>query len=180
DPVTRAFTNLHEYTVSVGGPIIKNKTFFFALWDGLLPTTRANVNATVLTDCARRGIFRYYDNWSNGNAFQPTTTGATPRIAVVDDNGNPKTPATNPNGTPHNGILRYASVFGPLQNTPTRPDCSDATVQGNPWDANRRGVDTTGWVQNVLFKYMPAVNNYDVGDGLNTAGGRWVRGLNGA
>jgi hypothetical protein len=179
DPVTRPFTNLQEYTASVGGPIVRNKTFFFALWDGLLPTTRANVNATVLTPCARRGIFRYYDNWSNGSAFQATSTGATPRIAVVDEFGNPKAPATNPNGTPHNGILRYASVFGPLQNTPTRPDCSDAVVQGQPWDPYRTQVDPTGYIRK-LFSVMPEVNNGEIGDGLNSAGYRWVRTLHGS
>jgi hypothetical protein len=117
-PATRNWTNLNEYTGSVGGPIVKNRTFFFALWNGLLPAGRNLENPTVLTPCARNGIFRYYDNWSNGNAFQATTGGATPRIAVVDQAGNPVAPKTNPDGTAHNGILRYASVFGRLQNTP--------------------------------------------------------------
>ncbi len=28
---------------------------------------------------------------------------------------------------------------------------------------------------NTLFKYMPPVNNFDIGDGLNVAGHRWIR-----
>src|SRR5205814_10080135 len=68
------------YTLSYGGPIIKNRTFFFALWDGLLPASRTEVNSTVLTPCAARGIFRYFDNWSNGNGQQVESGGATPRI----------------------------------------------------------------------------------------------------
>src|SRR5688572_12153062 len=123
EPATRAWRNLNEYTLSMGGPIVRNRTFFFALFNGLLPAGRSNSNPTVLTPCAQQGIFRYYDNWSNGNVHQLTTGGATPRIAVVDHLGNPKPPAVNPDGTPHNGILRYASVFGPLQNVPTRADC---------------------------------------------------------
>ena len=31
-----------------------------------------------------------------------------------------------------------------------------------------------GYVK-TLFSYMPAVNNYDIGDGLNVAGHRWIR-----
>src|SRR5262245_38739885 len=178
-PLTRPWRNLHEYTASVGGPIVKNKTFFFALWDGLLPETRSLVNATVLTPCARNGIFRYYDNWANGNALQAINTGSTPRIATVDHYGNPVAPTTNPDGTPHNGILRYASVFGRLQNTPTKPDCSDAVVTGPAWDSNRNRLDTTGYITK-LFGVMPPVNNGDVGDGLNTGGSRWLQTLRGS
>ncbi len=174
-PATRDWTNLNQYTGSVGGPIVKNKTFFFALWDGLLPAGRTNVNAIVLTPCARNGVFRYFDGWANGNVLQVTQpSGANPTTAVVDYQGNPVAPATNPNGTPFNGALRYASVFGLLANTPTRPDCSDAVVQGSPWDSNRSQMDPTGYVKKMLGA-MPLPNNYEVGDGLNTANYRWVK-----
>ena len=174
-PATRDWTNLNEYTGSVGGPIVKNKTFFFALWDGLLPAGRTNVNAQVLTPCARNGVFRYFDGWANGNLLQVTQpNGANPIRAAVDYQGNPVAPATNPNGTPFNGALRYASVFGPLANTPTQPDCSDAVVQGSPWDSNRSQMDPTGYVKKMLGA-MPRPNNYEVGDGLNSANFRWVK-----
>ena len=137
EPATRPWNNVHEYTVSLGGPIVKNKTHFFALWNGLLPQSRTNNNATVLTPCAQRGIFRYYDNWNNGNIFQVTTGGQLPPLPSSIPPGNSVAPKTNPDGTPHNGILRYASVFGPLQNNPVKPDCSDAVVQGSPWDTYR-------------------------------------------
>ena len=51
-PLTPPWTNLNEATLSVGGPIVKNKTFFFALWNGLFPETRNLTNPTVLTPCA--------------------------------------------------------------------------------------------------------------------------------
>src|SRR5678815_3150396 len=85
----------------------------------------------------------------------------------------PTPPATNPNGTPHNGILRYASVYGPLASNPAQPDCTDATVQGAPWDSFRTQRDPSGYVTKMLG-VMPTPNNYEVGDGLNTAGYRWV------
>ena len=122
--------NEHEYSVSFGGPIKKNKTFFFFLWDQQLERDRTQMRPVVLTDCARNGIFRYWQGYQNGNINQITASLATanPIRQSVDSFGNPLAPTTNPNGTPYTGELRYFSVFGPLLNTPTKPDCSDAIV----------------------------------------------------
>jgi hypothetical protein len=178
---TRNWQNQHQYTLSYGGPIVKNKTFFFALYDGQMTRIRENVNALVLTDCARNGIFRYFPDWNNGNfstnASSTPTTSATAITPVVDALGNPKAPATFRNGTPYTGTLQYYSVFGRLQNVPTRPDCSDAVVTPNTaWDSNRTGVDPTGFVKKVMDE-MPHANAFDGGssDGLNTAVYRWTR-----
>ena len=179
-PTKPDWSNTHQFTGSYSGPIVKNRTFFFALWDMALVNGRTTQNPVVLTPCARNGIFRYFDNWNNGNALQVTqSTTATPLIAVVDGIGNPARPTTNPDGTPFNGNLRYVSVFGPLQNTPAKSDCSDAIVgrastATGTWDSNRTQVDSTGFVSKLLTK-MPLPNNYEVGDGLNVAGYRWVR-----
>jgi len=178
DGVVADWANKHQYTISAGGPIQRNKTFIFALWDHQIANFRNTRNPTVLTPCAQRGIFRYYDNWNNGNALQLTTGGGTPSVAVVNGAGSPVAPATNPDGSAHNGVLRYASVFGPLQNIPSAADCSDAVVDtGNAWDANR-DRDGSGYLDTLLGK-MPAVNNYDTGDGLNTAGHRFTRSFEG-
>jgi len=59
--------NRNEYTASMGGPIVKNKTFLFGLWEQQFENRRRNGTPGLLTDCARNGIFRYYDNWADGN-----------------------------------------------------------------------------------------------------------------
>lgn len=177
--IAAPWRNLQQYTLSLGGPIVRNKTFFFALWDQQVARQRTPRQSLSLTPCAQRGIFRYFDNWNNGPVFQTTTFGGTPTTQVVNSDGTPKAPETNPDGTAHNGILRYASVFGPLQNVPTTADCSDAVVAGQPWDSYRTGMDPTGYIDNFL-SMMPKVNNYEVGDGLNTAGSRWNQTLQGA
>ena len=181
-PTPKDWINRNQYTLSFGGPLIRNKTFFFVLWDGMIVNERLVQNPTVLTPCARNGIFRHFDTWNNGNAFQVTqATGTTPTIAVVDGVGNPLRPATNPGAdqnpttNPFTGTLRYASVFGPLQNpVPPKQTVPMPIVQGAPWDTNRKAMDSTGFVSKLLDK-MPLPNHYEIGDGLNTAGYRWVR-----
>src|SRR5204862_6599129 len=136
---------------------------------------RTTQSPVVLTDCARNGVFRYYDKWVNGNQNTVTNTaGAAPTRAVVDSFGNPLTPTTNPDGTPYTGSLHYFSVFGPLANTPQQADCSDARIQGAAWDPLRTGGDSTGLIKKYL-DVMPHANRFDGGDGLNTAVDQWTR-----
>lgn len=180
-PTQPNWYNNHQLTASIGGPVVKGKTFFFALWDSAIMNGRTLQNPVVLTPCARKGIFRYFDTWNNGNYIQPTlSTGNTPTTAVVDGLGNPVAPATNPNGSAFAGSLHYASVFGTVQNpTTVNSDCSNvqvgpASTANGAWDQYRTGVDSTGFVTRLLGK-MPMPNNYEVGDGLNTAGYKWLR-----
>ncbi len=85
--------NINQLTGSYGGPIIKNKTFFFFLYDKQMVNARTTVTNQVLTDAARQGIFRYFPGWNPGNAnsaipssFNNSTTGV---YASVDVAGNP-------------------------------------------------------------------------------------------
>jgi hypothetical protein len=174
-PTTPNWFNRHEYTVSYSGPVVRNKTFFFALWEQRIENQRTTQRPVVLTDCARNGIFRYYDNWVNGNVNTTPSTGNNATRPVVDVFGNPVAPTTNPNGSAFTGQLRYYSVFGPLANTPTQPDCSDAVLAGGSWDPLRATPDTSGLIRKYLDA-MPRANRFDGGDGLNTAVHQWLRG----
>jgi hypothetical protein len=185
------WNNSHQFTVSYGGPIVQNKTFFFALFDLNRNKARSSDNFTVLTPCARLGIFRYFNGWGNGNVNGATTrtpAGSATRPSVNLD-GSPALPADSPTGqTPAQGYdnsVQAISVFGPLQNKPTQDDCSDAPINmttlvpngvtpGTGWDPYRQQLDASGYISRVLGFY-PTPNNYEVGDGLNTAGYRYLR-----
>src|SRR2546427_4477955 len=191
--ITAPWRNAHDYDVAFGGPIKKNKTFFYTLWNQLIVTSRSEASPTVLTDCARRGVFRYYDNYVNGNARQlPTIVGNAPQVATINLDGSPK----SPDGSP----LRYLSVFGPLAADPTKLDCSDAQINTSTlvpsavtssWDPFRKQLDRTGFIAGTLDT-MPHANSFDnpgnivpgpitfAPDGLNTATYRWVRTNHGA
>src|SRR5205085_1483504 len=84
-PTQPDWRNTNQYTISYGGPIVKNKTFFFVLWDQQLSKTRALQTNTVLSDSARNGIFRFWEGWVPGAADVGTTTATT--------STNPTTPA---------------------------------------------------------------------------------------
>ena len=191
--------NIHEYTMSLGGPIIKNKTFFFASWDQQIARIREHtVNPQVLTPCMSKGIYRWFDGFTSGNfTTNPNTTVSYSRTSpyterVVNKDGTPRVgeliqPSTWAPQQDRSRSLHATSVFGPLLKEIPANDynCETVTVDsnGNPtsdWvnysnllNATRT-PDSTGYVKRFL-DLTPKINNYDVGDGLNTGGSRWVR-----
>ena len=70
----------HIYGGSVGGPIWKNKTFFFVNLQRLHTHQTAQITSDVYTDAARKGLFRYVINGKNGPAGSSNPS--------VDANGN--------------------------------------------------------------------------------------------
>src|SRR5437899_2559427 len=79
------YANRNQYGARVGGPIIKNKMFFFVLTDDQRYMGKLTQNTLVLTDLAKQGIFRYSTDHRNGAANSTTPS--------VDANGNVLNPA---------------------------------------------------------------------------------------
>src|SRR5215475_9786179 len=192
------WNNTIQGTVSFGGPIIKNKTFFFGLFDLYTNHQRELDNFPVATACQRLGIVRYFNGWTPTNAYGTNQlTSATPTLRAVDLNGNPVAPtsaAPGANAALDFSTMQYRSLFGPMQTMPTKADCSDAAVNtatlvpngvsltaapgtsSGPWDNFRRQLDQTGFITKLMaLQYNPMPNNWEVGDGLNTAGYRTLR-----
>jgi hypothetical protein len=69
----------NQYGVALGGPIKKNKTFFFVNWEGQREIQASIENRLVYTQALRDGIFRF--NTARANS-----------TADVDRNGNPVVP----------------------------------------------------------------------------------------
>ena len=79
------YANRNQFGGRIGGPIIKNKMFFFVLTDDQRYMGKITQNTLVLTDLAKQGIFRYRQDHRNG-AVNSTTPS-------IDVNGNPLNPA---------------------------------------------------------------------------------------
>jgi len=148
---------LNQYGFELGGPIRKNKTFFFGSWQGQKvnfadPVDKAfGSSVNLYNQLALTGIFRYF---------------------VVDQrnpltvNGQPITQNTpllvdRASGNFASGVRACAS--------PTDANCvaSYNIFQNDPL---RRGLDPA--VKSVLGAY-PAPNQYSAGDGLNTGNFVW-------
>src|SRR5436190_21360430 len=102
--ISKDYENRNQFGVRLGGPIIKNKTFFFFLVDEQRDILKQTFVGTVLTPQARQGIFRFFPGADNQNSTQNNPT--------VDRNGNPVRPAGA------TGDLQSFSVFG---RDPLRP-----------------------------------------------------------
>jgi hypothetical protein len=176
---TPLWRNEPEITARLGGPIIKNKTFFFGLFNKQWALIKEAYTAFALTPCAKNGVYRYFSGVAPTYGGGPLAAPPTWSQPTGPGAGFTQTPYVNQAGVPRTdlGPMQYASVFGPnVSFTGGAPnaDCSNAVVSGGPRDPNRTQIDPTGYV-NTLFKYMPPVNNFDIGDGLNVAGHRWIR-----
>src|SRR5688572_5090500 len=152
----KPYTNRNQFGGRIGGPIVQNKAFFFFLYEGQRYLRKEDFVATVLTGPARQGIFRYL------TANAPGSSGGTSRR-----NGHAltTTPSVDLNG----------NVLTSAQGTPLFLNSVNLFTVGDP---NRTRIDPV-WVAPQLLPRMPMPNDYTVGDGLNTAGFRWLRPIRG-
>ncbi|HET9216132.1 MAG TPA: TonB-dependent receptor [Terriglobia bacterium] len=188
NPTEPDWRNTHQYTLSFGGPIVRNKTFFFALWDQQITNTRQVQENRVLTDSARNGVFRFWEGWVGDSADPANFTTlpnltANPTIPSVDFAGNPLRPEFWPDSSasspkPYTGRLVCFSVFGAikLDGSPFGPaDCPSGTdsagrsytgvamfpTVGSIWDSKRPSAAQAqlGYFGKIMAR-MPRANDF--------------------
>ena len=86
----RPFLNQNQVGGSLGGPIMKDKLFFYANYEAFRLRQQQNATRVILSDSARQGIFTYLDTAGNlrrvdllrasGLMANPTTKGLIDRI----------------------------------------------------------------------------------------------------
>jgi len=125
----------NQFGARIGGPIIRNRTFFHFLFDGQREVTKNSVTSVTFTDQARQGIFRFYENVQNGNA------NATLPTVNLDGSPRPPTPGAQ---------LQEVNLFGrdPNRLTPDRTGAVSAMLKLMPSPNNFRsgdGLNTAGY-----------------------------------
>ncbi|HET9215639.1 MAG TPA: TonB-dependent receptor, partial [Terriglobia bacterium] len=155
---TKPYTNRNQFGGRIGGPIKQNKAFFFFLYEGQRYLRKEEFISNVLTPTARQGIFRF---------LTANATGAGGGTSRRNGNAFATTPSVDLQGnvlTSDNGVplfLNSINLFSQVN------------------DPNRTRIDPV-WVTPQLLQRMPLPNDYRVGDGLNTAGFRWLRPIKGS
>lgn len=135
----------HIFGGSVGGPIIKDKLFFFTNLQLLRQNDSALITRTVYTQQARSGIFRYVRGGVNSPAGSTNPT--------VDAAGNALLPACG--GTVTTNCIATYNI---------NANTSTGAGTGNP---TATGLDPA--LLNIINS-SPLPNTFAAGDGLNTAG----------
>ncbi len=151
---------LNQYGFELGGPIRKNKTFFFGSWQGQQvnfadPIDKAfGESVDLYNSTALNGIFRYFRlaNTSAASALTVNGQRITQNSSILVD---PRT------GQYTSGVRDCASS--------SEVNCI-ATYDIFANDPLRRGLDPS--VKSVLGGY-PAPNSFNAGDGLNTGIYAW-------
>jgi hypothetical protein len=60
--IPRSVLNLNDFGGNIGGPIVRNKLFFFVTYAQSIRPLRSTATASILTPAAQQGLFSYRDN----------------------------------------------------------------------------------------------------------------------
>ncbi len=122
---------LNQFGGSVGGPILKNRTFFFFDYQGTRQRTGHTFFATVPPEAWRNGDF---------SGFQPIFD---PASTAIDANGNATRKPFPGNLIPQNRFNSVAKTLMDLFPAPNIPGSVDVTGVGNNFLSNPIEPDTT-------------------------------------
>jgi hypothetical protein len=136
--------NRNQFGARIGGPIFRDKTFFYIGYQQTREAKGTPVNRVVYTPQARQGIFRFLDGLQNS----------------------PENLAANPDKLRSVNLLACGGDVVTVLNKPDRECVDDRFNLASP-------ATLDPFISNQVFGILPLPNNFDVGDGLNTGGFRF-------
>ena len=164
------FLNQNQAGGSIGGPILKNKLFFYANYELFRLKQQSTYNTTILTSDARNGIFTYKDSGGNtqkvnvlsamGLQADPTMASIIARVPDASHINNYN------NGDSTAAFLR--NTAGYMYNTRNNRTRDNVTVNGNYQLSSRNAFRVTYlWNRDILdrpdvattYDLVPSVQN---------------------
>lgn len=152
--VERPLLRAHQYGVDGGGPIKKDRTFFFGSWQGqniyyTQPIANSFGIPLVFTEAARNGVFRYFvPDPKNPLVISGRTITANSPLLVNQQTG----------------ALLVPTCSGSIT--------ANCVASYNIFSADPKALGLDPKIGTFIKKY-PTPNSFDVGDGLNTGGFVW-------
>jgi hypothetical protein len=141
----------HNYGGTVGGPIIKNKTFFFFDWDGTRSSSMGTYMAGVPSTAERNGDFGELCA-ANGGTFNAAGLCSVIAGQLYDPySGTFQTPANEPAGA-------YRSAYVPFNNLATYASPGNPNLSGTPYQLTQAAGNLIDPVAQKLMNLFPAAN----------------------
>ncbi len=141
----------NNYGGTIGGPIIKNKTFFFFDWDGSRSSNLGTYQAGVPSAAERQGDFGELCA-ANGGTFDATGLCSVIAGQIYDPySGSFQTPANGPAGA-------YRSAFIPFNNLAGYTSPGNANLAGTPYQLPQAPGNLIDPVARKLMTLFPMPN----------------------
>jgi hypothetical protein len=146
----------NNYGGTIGGPILKNKLFFFFDWDGTRASTMNPYEAGVPSAAERTGDFGELCG-ENGGAFN--SAGECMSGGAVDYAGQIWDPYSGTYQTPTNGAAgAYRSAFIPFNNMATYTSPGNPNLNGTPFQLPQTPGNLIDPVAQKMMNLFPQPN----------------------